>query len=164
MKKLWAPWRMEYIRAPKEEREGACIFCEKPSRHTDREDLILYRGRTAFILMNLYPYNNAHLMVVPYLHTRTTADLDRDTMGEIMTLADQAMQILRRKLRAEGFNFGANIGAAAGAGIEEHLHFHILPRWVGDTNFMPVIGHTKVLVQGLLETYDELKPEFDQIT
>jgi ATP adenylyltransferase len=163
MKKLWAPWRMEYILAPKEE-DGVCIFCEKPQRNTDRDDLILYRGKYAFVIMNLYPYNNAHLMIVPYHHTNTMADLKRETLAEILDLADKTMDILKRKLRAEGFNFGANIGAAAGAGIEEHIHFHILPRWTGDTNFMPVIGHTKVLVQGLLETYDDLKPEFDNLT
>ncbi|NOZ75730.1 MAG: HIT domain-containing protein [FCB group bacterium] len=163
MKKLWAPWRMEYILAPKEKNEE-CIFCEKPQRNRDREDLILHRGKNAFVIMNKYPYNNAHLMIVPYRHTESTADLERETLAEILELADKTMTILKRKMRAEGFNFGANIGAAAGAGIEEHIHFHILPRWVGDTNFMPVIGHTKVLVQGLLETYDDLKPEFDQLT
>ncbi len=114
--------------------------------------------------MNLYPYNNAHLMIVPYHHTNSMKDLDRDSLGEILDLADKSMQIMKSKMRAEGYNFGANIGAAAGAGIKEHIHFHVLPRWTGDTNFMPVIGHTKVLVQGLLETYDDLKPEFDKLT
>lgn len=154
---------MEYILAPKEKNKE-CIFCEKPQRERDREDLILYRGEKAFIIMNKYPYNNAHLMIVPYRHTHSTENLEQEALTEILTLADKTMAILRKKMRAEGFNFGANIGAAAGAGIEEHIHFHILPRWIGDTNFMPVIGHTKVLVQGLLETYDDLKPEFDQLT
>ena len=160
MKKLWAPWRIEYIRSPKED---GCIFCDKPAGDNDREDLILYRGEKAFILMNLYPYNNAHLMIAPYIHVDNTEELDADTYKEIMVLADQSMAILKETMDAQGFNFGANIGAVAGAGIEEHIHFHIVPRWAGDTNFMPVLGHTKVEVQGLQECYDLLRPPFDRI-
>ena len=160
MKKLWAPWRIEYIRSPKED---GCIFCDKPAGDNDREDLILYRGEKVFILMNLYPYNNAHLMLAPYIHVDNTEKLDTDTYKEIMVLADQSMAILKETMDAQGFNFGANIGAAAGAGIEEHIHFHIVPRWAGDTNFMPVLGHTKVEVQGLQECYDLLRPHFDRI-
>lgn len=160
MKKLWAPWRIEYIRSPKED---GCIFCDKPAGDNDREDLILYRGEKVFILMNLYPYNNAHLMIAPYIHVDNTEELDADTYKEIMVLADQSMEILKETIDAQGFNFGANIGAAAGAGIEEHIHFHIVPRWAGDTNFMPVLGHTKVEVQGLQECYDLLRPHFDCI-
>ena len=160
MKKLWAPWRIEYIRSPKED---GCIFCDKPAGDKDREDLILYRGEKVFILMNLYPYNNAHLMIAPYIHVDNTEELDADTYKEIMVLADQSMAILKETMDAQGFNFGANIGAAAGAGIEDHIHFHIVPRWAGDTNFMPVLGHTKVEVQGLQECYDLLRPHFDCI-
>ena len=160
MKKLWAPWRIEYIRSPKED---GCIFCDKPAGDNDREDLILYHGEKVFILMNLYPYNNAHLMIAPYIHVDNTEELDADTYKEIMVLADQSMAILKETMDAQGFNFGANIGAAAGAGIEEHIHFHIVPRWAGDTNFMPVLGHTKVEVQGLQECYDLLRPHFDCI-
>jgi len=160
MKKLWAPWRIEYIRSPKED---GCIFCDKPAGDNDREDLILYRGEKVFILMNLYPYNNAHLMIAPYIHVDNTEELDADTYKEIMVLADQSMAILKETMGAQGFNFGANIGAVAGAGIEEHIHFHIVPRWAGDTNFMPVLGHTKVEVQGLQECYDLLRPHFDRI-
>ena len=160
MKKLWAPWRIEYIRSPKED---GCIFCDKPAGDNDREDLILYRGEKVFILMNLYPYNNAHLMIAPYIHVDNTEELDADTYKEIMVLADQSMAILKETIDAQGFNFGANIGAAAGAGIEDHIHFHIVPRWAGDTNFMPVLGHTKVEVQGLQECYDLLRPPFDRI-
>ena len=160
MKKLWAPWRIEYIRSPKED---GCIFCDKPAGDNDRKDLILYRGEKAFILMNLYPYNNAHLMIAPYIHVDNTEELDVDTYKEIMVLADQSMAILKETMDAQGFNFGANIGAVSGAGIEEHIHFHIVPRWAGDTNFMPVLGHTKVEVQGLQECYDLLRPHFDCI-
>ena len=160
MKKLWAPWRIEYIRSPKED---GCIFCDKPAGDNEREDLILYRGEKVFILMNLYPYNNAHHMIAPSIHVDYTEELDADTYKEIMVLADQSMAILKETMDAQGFNFGANIGAAAGAGFEEHIHFHIVPRWAGDTNFMPFLGHTKVEVQGLQECYDLLRPHFDCI-
>jgi ATP adenylyltransferase len=161
MDKLWAPWRIEYVRQPKEE---ACIFCVKPQQKDDRETLILYRGKRAFVLMNLYPYSNGHLMVAPYQHCDNTEDLETATLTEIMTLANHSMSILRKTMRAEGFNMGLNVGRAAGAGIEEHVHYHLVPRWVGDTNYMPILGHTKVIVEGLQETYDLLKPEFDRLS
>ncbi|MBC8174689.1 MAG: HIT domain-containing protein [Candidatus Marinimicrobia bacterium] len=160
MDRLWAPWRMEYIRRMKED---GCIFCDKPKAGNDREMLILYRGKNAFVMMNYYPYNNGHLMISPYHHCDNTHDLNQETLNEIMYLADKSMSILKKTMDAQGFNFGANIFAEAGAGIEEHIHFHIVPRWMGDTNFMPVIGHTKVQVQGLLETYDELRAYFNQL-
>ena len=162
MKKLWAPWRIEYILAPKDNKEE-CIFCEKPQKNEDRKNLILYRGNTVFVIMNLYPYNNAHIMVVPYRHVDNTQALTRDELSEMMQVTDASMAILKEKMKAQGFNFGANIGLAGGAGIEEHIHFHIVPRWIGDTNFMPVLGHTKVQVQGLQDSYDSLKPLFDKI-
>lgn len=151
---------MEYIGAPK---EAGCIFCTKPRQETDRDNLILYRGKHCFVIMNLFPYNNGHVMVVPYRHCSSTHDLAAVTYGEMMRIVDRSIAILEQTMAPQGFNFGANIGAAAGAGIEEHIHFHIVPRWIGDTNAMPVIGHTKVIVQGLWETYDLLKPEFDQL-
>ena len=160
MDRLWAPWRMEYIKAPKEE---GCIFCDKPAQSADRENLILYRGQFCCVLMNLFPYNNGHLLIAPYKHCSNTHDLVRAAYNEIMQLVDISMVILERTMQPQGFNFGANIGEAAGAGIKEHIHFHIVPRWVGDTNVMPVIGHTKVMVQGLHETYDLLKPEFSRL-
>ena len=113
--------------------------------------------------MNLYPYNNGHLMIAPYEHVDTPDSLSQDCMAEIMHLSNQSMQIIKSIMNSEGFNFGANIGKAAGAGIADHIHFHIVPRWNGDTNFMPVIGNTKVMVGGLLETYNELKTSFDQL-
>ncbi len=160
MKRLWAPWRIDYIRSPKEK---GCVFCDKPKQNDDRSSLILARGKLSYVLMNLYPYNNAHLMVTPYIHESNTQALPSETLNEIMWLADKSMEILKEKLSAEGFNFGANIGSAGGAGIEEHIHFHIVPRWSGDTNFMPVLGHTKVQVQGLEDTYDHLLPAFNQL-
>lgn len=160
MDRLWAPWRMEYIRSEKEE---GCIFCDKPIRDNDREMLILYRGKLAFVMMNLFPYNNGHLLIAPYTHTERSNDLSPDERSEIMELGDASMTILKQAMKAEGFNFGANIGSAGGAGIEEHIHFHVVPRWKGDTNFMPVLGHTKVQVDGLKESYDNLKPHFMKI-
>lgn len=160
MDKLWAPWRMEYIRKPP---DPDCIFCTKPQAAADRETLLLYRGGHCFVLMNLYPYNNGHLMIAPYQHSPSTHDLDPEAYREILWLADQSIRILEQTMRAQGFNFGANIGTAAGAGIEEHVHFHLVPRWVGDTNYMPVLGHTKVMVQGLQETWALLRPEFDRL-
>ena len=159
--KLWAPWRMEYIRSIK---EPGCIFCDKPAKDTDRENLLLYRGQDCAVFMNLYPYNNGHLMIAPYAHTHLMEKLPLQVLTEIMQLAQKCMDILRQEFKAEGFNLGLNEGAIAGAGIAEHIHFHIVPRWAGDTNFMPVTGHAKVLVQGLLESYDVLKPYFDEIS
>ena len=160
MNKLWAPWRIDYIRTPKEK---GCIFCNKSNDEDDRESLILYRGNESFVLMNLYPYSNGHLMISPYQHTSDTNDISSQGNEEIMWLANQSMNILTHAMNAEGFNFGANLGKAGGAGIEEHIHYHIVPRWSGDTNFMPVVGNTKVLVEGLRESWDNLKPYFDSL-
>ena len=161
MDNLWAPWRMEYIRAPKE--DVGKTFSSKLEKGSDKDNLILFRGQYSFVCMNLYPYNNGHIMVIPYDIVDKPEDLDVEVMNEIMQLATASMQILRNVMKAEGFNFGANIGASAGAGISEHLHFHIVPRWPGDTNFMPVLGNTKVNVQALHDTYDELRLYFKNI-
>jgi ATP adenylyltransferase len=160
MEKLWAPWSMDYVRSPKEK---GCVFCTKPAKDEDQDSLILARGKNVFVLMNLYPYNNAHLLVVPYRHVNNTQKLSHEILSEMMWFVDRSMRILKEKVSAEGFNFGANIGSAGGAGIEEHIHFHVVPRWTGDTNFMPVLGETKVQVSGLQETYDLLKPAFNQL-
>lgn len=163
MDKLWAPWRMEYILSDKSEDQG-CIFCDKSHpKADDRENLVLFRGERAFILMNLYPYNNGHLMIAPYEHVDSLEKLPLETLTEVMALVQRTVGLLRKTMRAEGFNLGVNQGKIAGAGIAEHLHFHIVPRWTGDTNFMPVTGHTKVMVQGLTETYDRLKKAFDEL-
>ena len=160
MDKLWAPWRMDYIRTPKQE---GCVFCIKHKSNKDKENLILFRGKESFILMNLFPYTNGHIMISPYKHTSNTDFISSRGHKEIMILANQSMKILKKTMGAEGFNFGANIGKAAGAGIEEHLHYHVVPRWLGDTNFMPVTANTKVMVEGLQETWDSMKPQFDLI-
>jgi len=158
---LWAPWRMEYVSAPKKDSQKT--FASKLEKGSDKDNLILYRGKHCFVCMNLYPYNNGHLLVVPYEVVDRPENLENETLTEIMNIATITMQILRENMNAEGFNFGANIGASSGAGIAEHLHFHIVPRWIGDTNFMPVVGQTKVHVQGLEDTYDNLIILFKKI-
>ncbi len=157
---MWSPWRMEYVRTPKDD---GCVFCKKSASDQDRNNLVLFKGTNSIVLMNLYPYNNAHLLIAPYKHVDTTLELSSQVSNEMMNLANESMRIIKMVMKAEGFNFGANIGAIGGAGIKDHIHFHVVPRWNGDTNFMPVIGHTKVMVEGLLETYDELKPHFEKI-
>ena len=152
---------MEYVSAPKKDSQKT--FASKLEKGSDNDNLILYRGKHCFVCMNLYPYNNGHLLVVPYEVVDRPENLENETLTEIMNIATITMQILRENMNAEGFNFGANIGASSGAGIAEHLHFHIVPRWIGDTNFMPVVGQTKVHVQGLEDTYDNLIILFKKI-
>ena len=159
-KKLWSPWRMDYIKNPNE-REN--IFKIKSESKNDKENLVLFRGKFSFILMNLYPYNNGHLMIAPYEICDDVTELDQDVLNEIMLLLKLSTKILKKTLNCQGINFGLNMGKASGAGIEEHLHFHIVPRWLGDTNFMPITGHTKIHMQSLYDTYDLLKQEFDLI-
>jgi ATP adenylyltransferase len=161
MKKLWAPWRMKYLEIVDEPKDD-CIFCSKPKENSDRENLILFRGTYNFVIMNKYPYNNGHLMVVPYLHTHEPSELDSKTVLESWNLINMCRKILKSSYNPEGFNIGMNLGRVAGAGIDDHIHTHIVPRWNGDTNFMPILGETKVVSQGLLEGYDILKEQFDK--
>lgn len=158
MKQLWAPWRMEFILGEKEE---GCIFCNRVKRHNDQEDLILSRGKTSFVLLNKYPYSNGHLMVVPYKHSDSMADLSARTAAEIMAFLSDWSDIIRSTFHAEGINIGMNLGKAAGAGVSEHLHFHLVPRWVGDTNFMPVFSDTRIIPEALEETYKTLKKSWE---
>ena len=157
MDRIWAPWRMDYIESSK---NPGCVFCEKSQSKKDKKNLVLYRGMETFILMNLYPYTNGHLMIAPYLHTSDVNELAEIANKEIMQFAKDCFNILKSKLGAEGFNFGANLGKVAGAGIDQHIHYHIVPRWSGDTNFMPVISDTKVMIEKLNKTWERLKPEF----
>lgn len=158
MQQLWAPWRLQYVINTGED-EG-CIFCTKPKQDTDRDNLILYRSNHAFIIMNLYPYNNGHLMIVPYQHAQDLDGLADDLLTELITLTRKAQNIMKQVFAAQGFNIGINVGKAAGAGIDEHIHIHIVPRWAGDTNFMPVLGDIKVIPQHIWAAYDLLLPFF----
>jgi len=153
MKVLWAPWRIKYITGDKEE---GCIFCKKPKEGNDKENLILYTGETSFIIMNRYPYSNGHLMTVPYKHTNSFSDLTQDERLDLMNLTAKCLDILQ-VIKPEGFNIGMNLGRTGGAGIDDHLHFHIVPRWSGDNNFMPVIGDARVMPEYLEETYKTLR-------
>jgi ATP adenylyltransferase len=163
MEHLWSPWRMTYLRADKDDpkqklaatgllRMPTCIFCDLPAEHHDDENLIAYRGERAFVMLNRYPYNNGHLMVIPFAHQPSFEFLDAPTLTEIMGLSNQALRALRRVYQPQAFNLGANIGTAAGAGIAEHVHWHIVPRWAGDTNFMSVTSGTRVIPEDLRET------------
>lgn len=156
MKHLWAPWRMDYILKEKEE---GCFFCLHLKRHQDRETLILHRGQKAFVMMNKYPYNNGHLMIVPYRHCKDLESLRPSELMELFKLVQLSLQILKTALSPQGFNIGINIGKAGGAG-EDHLHVHIVPRWAGDTNFMPILGETKVVPEYLANTYQKLRSAF----
>ena len=161
VKHLFSPWRMEYVSSPS---SGGDIFLDALESGNDRKTLILYRAKLSFIIMNLYPYNNGHLMVVPYRKVNSMVNLTENELNEIMKLSQNSMAIIEDKLNADGFNFGLNIGRCSGAGIDNHVHFHIVPRWNGDNNFMPAIGNTKVIVQGLLDTYDMLYSSFQKIS
>ena len=154
---LWAPWRMEYILG---EKESGCIFCTRINQQNDRKNLILFRGENNFVIMNKYPYNNGHLMVVPNRHTSEFDSLSDPEKLEMMNLVSKSMNVLKKTVSPDGFNVGLNIGKIAGAGIDDHLHFHIVPRWAADTNFMPVVGQTKVISEDLGETWDRLKEGF----
>ncbi len=153
MKYLWAPWRLQYITSPP---RGACIFCTLPREGRDRDHRILVQGRRVFAILNTFPYNPGHLMVVPHRHVARLGELGDDEGLELLHLTTAAMEALEEVYHPEGFNVGLNLGRAAGAGIEDHLHVHVVPRWVGDTNFMPVLGEVKVLPEDLTATYDRL--------
>jgi ATP adenylyltransferase len=159
MRQLWAPWRIEYILSEKGDR---CLFCDVHAEDRDRDNLILYRDRNAYIIMNRYPYNSGHLMVVPYFHTSSFDGLSEEVLSEMTMLTKLSIKCLAESMRPEGFNTGINIGNAAGAGIEEHLHIHVVPRWVGDSSFMAVLDEVRVVPEHLMETYDKLYNIFNK--
>jgi ATP adenylyltransferase len=148
---------MQFVGAPP---AAGCIFCDKVAEDRDAENLILHRGAAAFVILNLYPYNSGHLMVAPYLHSGDMAGLSATISGELWSLAQRAVAALTSEYRPEGYNLGMNLGKVAGAGIPDHLHIHVVPRWGGDTNFMPLTAETKVLPESLDQTYARLKPHF----
>jgi ATP adenylyltransferase len=157
MKYVWAPWRIEYIRA---EKPAGCILCDKPKETKDRKNYILFRGKKNFIMLNCYPYNPGHLLVAPYRHIGSLEELTEAERNEHYELVSRSIIVLKKVLKPAGFNLGANLGRVAGAGIEDHFHSHIVPRWQGDNNFMPVLGEAKVIPQALADTYDTLIGKF----
>ncbi len=154
MERLWSPWRMEYIMSRKGE---GCIFCEKIADNDDKANHILHRGEKCYVMLNLYPYNNGHLMVIPYQHAPSPEQLEEDELIEMMLMVNMSLETLRRAMHPDGFNVGINVGKAAGAGIEGHVHIHIVPRWKADTNFMPVFSNTRVIPELMDDTYRKLK-------
>lgn len=160
MKVLWAPWRMSYILSDKNQ---GCIFCEMPKQgiSRDRDNLILYRSSHNLVMMNRYPYNNGHLMVVPYLHTSSLDGLTDEALLDFMKVTQHSINSLRKVLMPEGFNMGINIGKIAGAGMEDHIHLHMVPRWAGDTSFMTVLGEVRVIPEHIMDTYDKLFTVFN---
>ncbi|MFO7445682.1 MAG: HIT domain-containing protein [Ignavibacteriaceae bacterium] len=162
MEKLWSPWRSQYIDSfNKEKTENTCIFCEAPKHDVKNPDnLLIEKGELTYTVLNLYPYNNGHLMVVPYRHTDDFNSITKEESIEIFHKLQIAQKALSAIMRPEGFNIGGNLGKVSGAGIDEHIHFHIVPRWNGDTNFMPVLGEVKVISQDLLTTKNKLLEEY----
>jgi ATP adenylyltransferase len=153
MKLLWTPWRLDFIRGPKPQE---CIFCRKASERNDQANFVLTRGRRSFVLLNTYPYTSGHLMIAPYAHSARLGDLDVETTSEMMELAKRSISALQASYNTDSFNVGMNLGVAAGAGIADHLHLHVVPRWQGDSNFLPVLGDTRLIPETLDSTYDRL--------
>jgi ATP adenylyltransferase len=161
MERIWAPWRIDYIVG--KERDPGCIFCTKPSSAEDDANLIVHRARGAFTMMNKFPYNNGHVLVAPYRHVPDICALDREENGLVIEEVCRAMQVLRTVMLPDGFNMGINVGTVAGAGIEEHLHYHVVPRWHGDANIMPVLADIKVIPEHLLSTCRKLQDGFTRL-
>lgn len=162
MKQLWAPWRMAYI-ADASKDEG-CIFCTKYREADLRAALVLAQTEHSVVMMNKYPYNNGHLLIAPKHHENNLAQLPGAVFHEVNEVLRQAVEVVRGALNPGGINVGMNLGKCAGAGIEAHLHWHVVPRWEGDTNFMPVIGETRVIPQYLLDSFDQLQPYFKNLS
>lgn len=164
MNKLWSPWRSNYIQSFKQKSdEEQCVFCAAPRLDIlDDESLVVYKSKLCYVMLNLYPYNSGHLLIIPYRHMSDLEDITEEEFSEITKLLTLSKKILTKTMKPHGFNIGANIGKAAGAGIDQHIHFHIVPRWNGDTNFMPTLGEVKVISQDLLETKRELIKAFEE--
>jgi ATP adenylyltransferase len=158
MKALWAPWRMKYILAGK--KEQGCIFCPGGDRTGDAERLIVSVGQRSLVMMNRFPYNNGHLLVAPLRHVPGLDLLDEQEMLDLLLMVRRSVEVLKKVMKPEGFNVGLNLGRVAGAGVEEHLHFHVVPRWNGDTNFMTILDDVRVIPEHLQRTYEKLRSNF----
>ncbi len=162
MDQLWAPWRMTYIEGPKQP-GGQCVFCAARDAADDAAVHVLHRGKLCFAILNRYPYNNGHLMVVPHEHAGSLAEVTDAGLAEMIQLASRWTEVVRAVMHCDGFNLGFNLGSAAGAGIRDHLHLHLVPRWQGDTNFMPVVGNVKVVPEELDQTWRKLRAAWSQM-
>jgi ATP adenylyltransferase len=158
--RIWAPWRLEYVKDASKDKESECVFCAALAAGDDRANLIVRRGERCFVILNKYPYTNGHLMVAPYEHVATLQTLDAETIAEMMALAQRGIAALESSYAPHGYNVGVNQGRVAGAGVEHHIHMHVVPRWGGDTNFMPVLGDTRVMNQTLEDSYETLREAF----
>ena len=161
MNTLWAPWRMEYILS--DQKGGHCIFCPGDDRSEDEARLILYIGPLSMVMMNRFPYINGHLLVAPVRHVPGLESLTSEEMSDLLDMVRRSNDILMKVMSPEGFNVGLNLGRVAGAGVEEHMHFHIVPRWNGDTNYMTVLGEVRVIPEHIVETYHKLLPNFHEL-
>jgi ATP adenylyltransferase len=159
--RIWAPWRLPYVKDAGKDVEEECIFCVAPAASDDEANLIVHRGERSFVILNKFPYTNGHLMVAPYEHLATLPEVDSETIEEIMGLTQTAMVALEQRYSPHGYNVGFNQGRVAGAGFEHHIHMHVVPRWGGDTNFMPVLADTRVMPQSLEQSYETLRGAFD---
>jgi ATP adenylyltransferase len=154
---LWAPWRLKYIEKAQTQSAEDCFFDALPQETNDRENFILYRGKSVFVILNAFPYNNGHLMVAPYRHVADLEEMSEEELLEVNQTLSRCVSWLKKAYSPEGFNIGVNLGKVAGAGVPGHIHWHIVPRWNGDSNFMTVIGEVRVLPENLYQTYDRLK-------
>jgi ATP adenylyltransferase len=162
MENMWAPWRIGYIIGDLEKTDG-CIFCEVIKNDEDNKNHIVYRGKHAYVILNKYPYNNGHMMIVPYTHTADLLELSPEEQTENQLILNMSIKAIRKVYNPSAINIGLNLGRAAGAGIDEHIHYHILPRWDGDTNFMPVLAGVKVISESLDASYENLKRAFAEL-
>lgn len=163
MDRLYTPWRFNYIKGASGEKTGfgdGCVFCTLPAREDDEQNFILHRALHNFVILNIYPYTSGHLMIVPFEHTADLPALAKETSDEMMDLAKRAQALLQETYHPHGFNLGMNLGQAAGAGVSDHLHLHVLPRWAGDANFMSTVGETRVIPEDLRTTFNKLRGTF----
>jgi ATP adenylyltransferase len=160
MENLWRPWRIKYILSDKEK---GCIFCDKLKERKDRENYILYRSEHSFIILNIYPYNSGHLMVAPYKHVASFEGMEKDELAELFQMVNKCTKLLSATMQPDGFNIGVNLGRVAGAGVKDHVHIHIVPRWAGDANFMPVLADVNVIPEALDSVFDRLSQALQDI-
>jgi len=163
LKRLWAPWRMKYVEYVTIEKKRTCFLCEAARSQVSKESLVIFKDENWFVMLNLYPYNTGHLLVAPYRHVATLDDLTEEELRDLGQVLQKAVKLVKLTYNPDGFNIGLNLGRVAGAGLEDHLHFHIVPRWNGDTNFMPILANTKVIPEAIYDTYERLAKKLKEL-